>query len=102
LPRSAEPGSGRLYGGAAEPRLPLFCPPGVLDRLAGLEPDADLTAVFDLHPLPGTYRAGPFELTGVPLPHFVPNAGIRVQAAPAEFHGTVLEATEGLTVALQR
>ena len=40
----------------------------------------DLTAVFDLYPLPGTYRAGPFELTGVPLPHFVPNAGIRVQA----------------------
>jgi ribonuclease BN (tRNA processing enzyme) len=52
----------------------------VLDRLAGLEPDVDLTEVFDLHPLPGTYRAGPFELTGVPLPHFVPNAGIRVQA----------------------
>ena len=23
---------------------------------------------------------GPFELTGLPLPHFVPNAGIRVQA----------------------
>jgi hypothetical protein len=54
------------------------CPPGVLDRLAGLEPDADLTAAFDLHPLPGTYRAGAFELTGVQLPHFVPNAGIRV------------------------
>jgi ribonuclease BN (tRNA processing enzyme) len=70
----------RLYGGAAEPRLPLYCPPGVLDRLAGLEPDADLTAVFDLHPLPGAYRAGPFELTGMALPHFVPSAGIRVQA----------------------
>ena len=27
------------------------------------------------------YWAGPFELTGEPLPHFVPNAGIRVQAA---------------------
>ena len=70
----------RFYGAPAQPRLPLYCPPGVLDRLAGLEPDADLTAVFDPHPLPGTYRAGPFELTGVPLPHFVPNAGIRVQA----------------------
>lgn len=70
----------RFYGAAAEPRLPLHCPPGALDRLAGLEPDVDLTAVFDLQPLPGAYRAGPFELTGVPLPHFVPNAGIRLQA----------------------
>src|SRR6201996_33218 len=38
-----------------QPRLPLYCPPGVLDRLAGLEPDVDLAAVFDLHPLPGRY-----------------------------------------------
>jgi ribonuclease BN (tRNA processing enzyme) len=70
----------RFYGGTAGPRLPLYCPPGVLDRLEGLEPDVDLTAVFDLHPLPGTYQVGPLELTGLPPPHFVPNAGIRVQA----------------------
>ncbi|PZF87199.1 MBL fold metallo-hydrolase [Micromonospora deserti] len=70
----------RLYGRAGEPRLPLYCPPGVLDRLEGLEPDVDLTAVFDVRPLPGTYRVGPFELTGLSLPHFVPNAGIRLQA----------------------
>jgi hypothetical protein len=36
----------------------------MIDRLARLEPDMDLTAVFDPHPLPGAYRAGPFELTG--------------------------------------
>jgi ribonuclease BN (tRNA processing enzyme) len=70
----------RYYGALSQPRLPLYCPPGVLDRLAGLEPDVDLTAVFDLHPLPGRYQAGPFELTGVGLPHFVPTAGIRLQA----------------------
>jgi ribonuclease BN (tRNA processing enzyme) len=70
----------RFYGGTVAPLLPLYCPPGVLDRLAGLEPDVDLTAVFDLHPLPGSYRAGPFELTGLPLPHWVPNAGIRLEA----------------------
>jgi hypothetical protein len=70
----------RFYGGRAQRRLPLYCPPGVLDRLAGLEPDVDLTAVFDPHPLPGAYRAGPFELTGVPLRRNVPNAGIRPQA----------------------
>jgi len=29
---------------------------------------------------PCSAAAGPFELTGLPLPHHVPNAGIRVQA----------------------
>ena len=52
----------------------------MLDRLAGLEPDVELAAVFDLYPLPGTYQVGPFALTGVPLPHYVPNVGIRAQA----------------------
>jgi ribonuclease BN (tRNA processing enzyme) len=70
----------RYYGPRGQQRLPLYCPPGVLDRLAGLEPDVDLTAVFDPHLLPGSYRAGPLQLTGMPLPHFVPNAGIRIQA----------------------
>jgi ribonuclease BN (tRNA processing enzyme) len=70
----------RLYGGPRQPRLPLYCPPGVVERLGGLEPEVDLNKVFHVHPLPGTYQVGPFELTGLPLPHFVPNAGIRVQA----------------------
>lgn len=70
----------RLYGEHDGPRLPLFCPPGVLDRLSGLEPDVDLDAVFDLHPLPGSYRVGPFDLSGRSLPHFVPNSGIRLEA----------------------
>jgi ribonuclease BN (tRNA processing enzyme) len=70
----------RLYGGFGESRLPLYCPPGVLDRLSGLEPDVDLHAVFDVHPLPGAHRVGPFELTALPLPHFVPNVGVRLQA----------------------
>ncbi|MET8119385.1 MBL fold metallo-hydrolase [Micromonospora sp. NPDC005189] len=70
----------RLYGGSAGPRLPLFCPPGVLDRLGGLEPDVDLRDVFDVHLLPGSYRLGPFDLTGLLLPHFVPSTGIRLQA----------------------
>lgn len=70
----------RFYGSSAEPRLALYCPPGVLDRISGLEPDVDLHAVFDVHPLPGTYRVGPFDLTGLSLPHHVPNAGIRIEA----------------------
>ncbi|MGR6318202.1 MBL fold metallo-hydrolase [Micromonospora soli] len=70
----------RFYGEHGEPRLPLYCPPGVLDRLSGLEPDVDLHAVFDVHLLPGSYRVGPFDLIGLSLPHYVPNAGIRIQA----------------------
>ncbi|MGI5488261.1 MBL fold metallo-hydrolase [Microtetraspora malaysiensis] len=70
----------RFYGDPGGPQLPLYCPPGVLDRIGGLEPDVDLHRVFDVHPLPGSYRVGPFDLTGLALPHFVPNAGIRIQA----------------------
>lgn len=70
----------RLYGGAATARIPLYCPPGVLDRLRGLEPDVDLESVFEVRELPGTYRVGPFELTGMALPHYVPNAGVRLAA----------------------
>lgn len=68
----------RYYGDG--PRVPLYCPPGVLDRLAGLETGIDMHAVFDLRPLPGFYRFGPFELTGFSLPHHVPNSGVRLRA----------------------
>jgi ribonuclease BN (tRNA processing enzyme) len=68
-----------FYGGVSG-RVPLFCPPGVVARLAGLEPDVDLAAVFEVSVLPGSYRVGPFALGGVALPHFVPNAGVRLAA----------------------
>lgn len=68
----------RYYRTPRTARLPLYCPPGVLDRLTGLEPDADLHAVFDHHPLPGQYPLGPWQLTGTTLPHHVPNTGIRL------------------------
>lgn len=70
----------RYYGGRREPRLPLYCPPGVLDRLAHLEPDVDLRAVFDHRALPGDQQVGPFALTSRSLPHHVPNAGVRLRA----------------------
>lgn len=70
----------RLYGTASGSRIPLYCPPGVLDRLQGLEPDADLRTVFQPHDLPGEHRVGPFALRGLPLPHFVPAAGVRLRA----------------------
>jgi ribonuclease BN (tRNA processing enzyme) len=70
----------RFYGRQAQPSLPLYCPPGVVDRLSGLEPDVPLDAVFDIRELPGSYSLGPFELTSLLLPHHVPNAGIRLRA----------------------
>jgi ribonuclease BN (tRNA processing enzyme) len=69
----------RLYGGVGELKLPLYCTPGVLTRLGGLEPEVDLRIVFNVHELPGTYRVGPFELSSVLLPHYVPNVGVRLQ-----------------------
>lgn len=70
----------RYYGRQPQPRRPLYCPPGVVDRIGGLEPDVPLAAVFDIHHLPGAYDVGPWRLTGIPLPHHVPNAGIRLEA----------------------
>ncbi|WP_344965835.1 MBL fold metallo-hydrolase, partial [Crossiella cryophila] len=70
----------RLYGGGADRKIPLYCTPGVLARLGALEPEVELSAVFDVHELPGAYQVGPFELSGVLLPHYVPNVGVRLQA----------------------
>jgi ribonuclease BN (tRNA processing enzyme) len=61
-------------------RIPLLCTPGVVERVAPLEPNGDLEDVFEISELPGTYDVGPFTITGTLLPHFVPNAGIRITA----------------------
>jgi ribonuclease BN (tRNA processing enzyme) len=67
-------------GGAA---IPLYAPDGVVTRLIELE-DGDRTAVsrvFDWHPIPAPPQAaGPFRLESVLLPHYVPNAGVRLSA----------------------
>lgn len=69
----------RHHGHPGAARLPLLGPPGVLERLAGIEPDVDLTEVFEHRPLPGTAQVGPLKLTGMPLPHFVPTVGVRLE-----------------------
>jgi ribonuclease BN (tRNA processing enzyme) len=63
-----------------EARIPLLCTPGVVDRVAPLEPNGVLEDVFEIRELPGTYEIGPFTISGTLLPHFVPNAGIRITA----------------------
>lgn len=73
----------RLYDGAELPRIPLYAPEAVLDRVAGLE-DADRATaerVFAWRPLPaGPHEVGPFRLESVALPHYVLNAGVRLSA----------------------
>ena len=71
----------RHYGERTLDRIPLYCPPGVAELVDSLEPEPRLTELFDVHELPGTHKAGPFELTSVELPHFVTNAGVRLHAA---------------------
>jgi ribonuclease BN (tRNA processing enzyme) len=73
----------RWMGRPGAPRIPLYAPDGVVARLTELQ-DGDRTAVskvFDWHPIPApTQSAGPFRLDSVLLPHYVPNAGIRLTA----------------------
>ncbi len=70
----------RWFGKRGGAPIPLFSPKGVVDRLRGLEEDDEdaILRVFDWHPLPAEYDVGPFRLTSKGLPHFVPNAGVRL------------------------
>ncbi len=73
----------RWFGRRGAPLLPLYAPSGVFDRLKSFEDGTDeaLSRVFEPWPLPaGPYRCGPFRLDSIALPHFVPNAGVRLAA----------------------
>jgi ribonuclease BN (tRNA processing enzyme) len=73
----------RWFGRRGAPAIPLYAPDGVLAQVEGLEEDdaGAVHRVFDWRPLPqGSYQVGPFRLDGVALPHFVPNAGVRLTA----------------------
>jgi ribonuclease BN (tRNA processing enzyme) len=73
----------RWFGRRSAAAIPLFAPGGVVDRVKALEVD-DVSAighVFNWHPLPAqAYEIGPFRLESMSLPHFVPNAGVRLTA----------------------
>jgi ribonuclease BN (tRNA processing enzyme) len=73
----------RWFGRPSAAAIPLYAPGGVVDRLKGLEEDdaSAIDHVFDWQPLPApAYEVGPFRLESEPLPHFVPNAGVRLTA----------------------
>jgi ribonuclease BN (tRNA processing enzyme) len=67
------------------PPLRVFCPDGVLARIEGLEGGedvAELRATLDVRPLAAgaTFDLGPWRVTSRFLPHWVPNAGLRLDA----------------------
>ncbi|OLF05049.1 MBL fold metallo-hydrolase [Actinophytocola xinjiangensis] len=70
----------RHHGGRASDRIPLLCPPPVAALVDGLEHRPRLAELFDVRALPGTHRVGPFQVTGLPLPHHVPACGVRLVA----------------------
>ncbi|MEU9079496.1 MBL fold metallo-hydrolase [Kitasatospora sp. NPDC048538] len=70
----------RYFAPQRGPRVPLYCPPGVVARVQAMEPTEDLHEVFDVHPLPAAHRVGPLRLDAEPLPHHVPHAGVRLTA----------------------
>ena len=74
----------RWFGRRGEPPIPLYAPRGVLDVILGLEADDDRDDVFEMfdwHELPAEpYDLGPFRLDSWALPHYVPNAGVRLAA----------------------
>jgi ribonuclease BN (tRNA processing enzyme) len=73
----------RWFGRRSASPIPLHAPEPVLSRLISLEDDgADVVrGAFDWHPLPAPPRQiGPLLLESVELPHYLPNAGVRLSA----------------------
>jgi ribonuclease BN (tRNA processing enzyme) len=70
----------RALGGGSPPPLPLYCPPGALDRVLALDRPGMLDPHYDLREFsPGTSLAiGPFNVDTRLLPHWLPNAGLRL------------------------
>jgi ribonuclease BN (tRNA processing enzyme) len=74
----------RAMTGVPEP-LPLHAPGGALDAVLALDRPVTLAGayqVLDL-PMPGRLAIGPFTVDTVALPHFLPNAGVRIAAGGA-------------------
>jgi len=73
----------RWYGRRGAAAIPLFAPESVWARLVSLEDDGEdvLRRAFDWRPLPaGPQMIGPLRLESMPLPHYLPNAGVRLSA----------------------
>jgi len=73
----------RALGGAPLPPLPLYAPPGALDAVLALDRPGMLASAYAVTGFqPGDeLRIGPFQAATMLLPHWLPNAGLRLTAA---------------------
>jgi ribonuclease BN (tRNA processing enzyme) len=62
------------------PALPVYAPAGALDAVLALDRPGMLESAYELRPLAEAYELGPFTVRTRMLPHWVPNAGIRLTA----------------------
>jgi ribonuclease BN (tRNA processing enzyme) len=72
----------RVLGGDRPPPLPVYAPPGALDAVLALDRPGLLAGAHVVHELSvgSTLTIGPFEVQTRLLPHWLPNAGVRLAA----------------------
>jgi ribonuclease BN (tRNA processing enzyme) len=72
----------RALGDRHTTPLPVYAPPGALDKVLALDRPGTIEDAYELREFtPGTsLRAGPFSVSTWALPHWVPNAGLRLEA----------------------
>jgi ribonuclease BN (tRNA processing enzyme) len=72
----------RALGDGDPPALPLYCPPRALDAVLALDRPGMLDAAYDRREFsPGeSFTVGPFQVDTRLLPHWLPNAGLRLTA----------------------
>jgi ribonuclease BN (tRNA processing enzyme) len=72
----------RALAGRPAPRLPVHAPLGALSAVLALDRPGTLDDAFELREfVPGSaFGAGPFSVRTWLLPHWMPNAGLRLQA----------------------
>jgi ribonuclease BN (tRNA processing enzyme) len=72
----------RALTGRPAPRLPVYAPPGALRAVLALDRPGMLDDAFELREFgPGSaFEVGPFAVRTWLLPHWMPNAGLRLQA----------------------
>lgn len=72
----------RALGGEEAPRLPVYTQPHAIDAVLALDRPGMLDAAYECRGFnPGqSFEVGPFSVETRPLPHFLPNVGIRIAA----------------------
>ena len=75
----------RVLESGGGPPLPVYALPGALDRVLDLDGLGELDGAVDLTEFTAgdQFEIGPFRALTRPLPHFVPNAGIRLELGGA-------------------